>query len=146
MNSSLPIDRARLIRRSLRCFLFGLIGVIPLFGLSMAGLTFRLRGEIMQETGERWESRFFNSIWFCGIILLGLFYFSSSLTGTATVALIFISIQAWLLNSQYRNNPPGQWNPARHLVYWGIGLAYTGFVLSVITATFCLVMLADILH
>ena len=146
MNAPLPIDRARLIRRSFRCFVFGLIGLVPFFGLSMAGLAFYLRREIMRDTGERWESRFFHSIWLCAIIIIAIFYFGSSLSGAVATAVTFISVQAWLLHSQYRRNPPGRWNPARHLVYWGIGLAYTGCVLSVISTVIGFIILTDTLH
>ena len=36
------VDRVRLIRRSIRCFVFGLMGAVPLLGLGMACLALLL--------------------------------------------------------------------------------------------------------
>jgi hypothetical protein len=50
-------------------------------------------------------------------------------SGALSVCLPMIPIQ----RQYYRFEPP-EWNPARHLLYWGVGLACAGNVLSFITA------------
>src|SRR5580658_263244 len=47
-----PPDRVRVINRSVRCFIFGIVGAIPCFGLGMVWLAFKLYREVAAETGE----------------------------------------------------------------------------------------------
>ena len=45
------VDRVRMIRRSIRCFVFGAVGAVPLFGLGTAFLALRLQRELARESG-----------------------------------------------------------------------------------------------
>jgi hypothetical protein len=138
---TLPPDRAQIIRRSLRCFIFGLIGVLPLFGLAAAGLALQLGRKIAEETGERWSFKAVSGCWICGLILINLYSFAVDNFAAVAVAVIFLGLQVFLLRSLYRNNPAKEWNPARHLMYWGVGLAYTGWVASIGLVIYALVQL-----
>jgi len=139
--ASLPPDRAQIIRRSLRCLVFGLIGVLPLFGMAAAGLALRLGRKIAEETGERWSFHAVGGCWICGLILIKLYSFAVDRSAAVAVAGIFLGLQVYLLRSLYRNNSAKEWNPARHLVYWGVGLAYTGWVASIGIVLYVLVQL-----
>jgi hypothetical protein len=127
-----PIDRVRLIRRSIRCFLFGLVGAIPCVGLGMAWLAFKLHRDIAIETGEKVQlyPLFMTSA-------AGL-YFGVACSahnwpdGVLADAIVVLGLQFLFIRRQYRNNAPAEWNPARHLMYWGLGLANAGLILSAV--------------
>jgi len=48
-------DRIRLIERSLRCFVYGLLSLIPLVGLGLAVLAIRLHSLTWAESGGDWN-------------------------------------------------------------------------------------------
>lgn len=50
-----PGDRIRLIERSLRCFVFGLLSLIPLLGLGPAILAIHLHFKVWSESGAEWN-------------------------------------------------------------------------------------------
>jgi hypothetical protein len=124
------VDRVRLIRRSMRCFVYGLMGAVPLFGLGMACLTLRLRRELAEETGE--AVRLTGALW-CSIAAFALAFVLLCCDQAGLVLALGIllpALQGYWLFRQYQRAEPPLWNPARHLVYWGAGLAYAGLVLS----------------
>jgi hypothetical protein len=45
-------------------------------------------------------------------------------------AIVVLGLQVLFLRRQYLRNAPAEWNPARHLMYWGLGLANLGSLLS----------------
>jgi hypothetical protein len=127
-----PIDRVRLIRRSTRCFLFGLAGAIPCFGLGTAWLSFKLYRDIAAETGEPVQlyPLFITSVsglW-VGVGFLTI-HWPDVVLGDAIVVL---GLEFLFIFRQYRKNAPSEWNPARHLMYWGLGLANAGLILSAV--------------
>lgn len=50
-----PAERIHLIERSLRCFVYGLLSLIPFVGLGFAALTIRLHFKTWAEAGNRWN-------------------------------------------------------------------------------------------
>jgi hypothetical protein len=46
--------------------------------------------------------------------------------------MVVLLLQFLFLRRQYLHNAPAEWNPARHLMYWGLGLANAGLILSAI--------------
>ncbi len=50
-----PAERIRVIERSLRCFVLGLFGLVPLLGLPAAFIAIHLHARIHNDTGERWN-------------------------------------------------------------------------------------------
>jgi len=50
-----PTDRIRIIERSLRCFFFGLLSLIPLIGLGLAMLAIRLHFKTWAASGGEWN-------------------------------------------------------------------------------------------
>jgi hypothetical protein len=125
-------DPVRIIRRSTRCFVFGLGGVVPWFGLALAGMAFRLKRQLSRETGESFSLRHIHYLWICGLVLFALFVMGGENLAALATAAIFFGLEARLLAAEYRRNKYTQSNPARHLVYWGIGLAYAGCVVSIL--------------
>ncbi|HEX4119106.1 MAG TPA: hypothetical protein VH619_00660 [Verrucomicrobiae bacterium] len=124
-----PADRVRVINRSVRCFIFGIIGAIPCIGLSMALLAFKLYGEVASETGERVN---LVPLHLCTVTLL----IAAACTPfelpdvLLLYGILMFGMQILFLRRQYQKNAPLEWNPARHLAYWGIGFANTGILLS----------------
>ena len=118
--------RARLIRRSIRCLIFGAIGAVPILGLGGVWLTLSWWKRIAEETGESASLR---SVWSC----LGagcLFGTGFSVIGLESVSiLVLLAAQvgaAILLRRAYLSRAPAKWNPARHFCYYGVGLAIWG--------------------
>lgn len=123
-------DRVRLIRRSMRCFVFGLMGVVPLLGLGMACLALLLHRQVAQETGEPVRTA---GVYGCAVAYFVLAAVLLCLDQTGLVlalAILLSALQGYWLFREYRRTEPVQWNPARHLVYWGAGLALAGLNLS----------------
>jgi len=50
-----PFERIQLIERSLRCFVFGLLSLIPLAGLGLAILAIRMHFGIWADGGREWN-------------------------------------------------------------------------------------------
>jgi hypothetical protein len=50
-----PTERIQLIEGSLRCFVYGILSVIPLFGLGFAVLALRMHFKTWAETAEGWN-------------------------------------------------------------------------------------------
>jgi hypothetical protein len=127
-----PIDRVRLIRRSTRCFLFGLVGAIPCFGLGTAWLAFKLYRDIAAETGEPVQlyPLFLTSV---SGLYMGVACCANDLPdGVLADAIVVLGLQFLFIRRQYRKNAPAEWNAARHLMYWGLGLANAGLILSAV--------------
>jgi len=126
-------DRVRMINRSVRCFVFGIMGAVPCFGLSMAGLAFKLFRQVAEEAGERVN---LIPLHICTISLVIAGAFTPfEYPGTLMIyGVAMITLQILFLREQYLRNTPAEWNPGRHLAYLGIGLANAGFLLSAAVA------------
>lgn len=129
LNLPVPADRVRVINRSVRCFVFGVIGAIPCFGLSMAWLAFKLYRQVAEETGERANLVPLHTCTVALIVAAAFTPFDIPGVLVAFGALMF-GLQILFLRQQYQRNTPAEWNPARHLIYWGIGLANVGILSS----------------
>jgi hypothetical protein len=113
------------------------VGAIPGFGLGMAWLAFQLYRDIAAETGEPVQlyPLFLTSM---SGLYLGVACCANDLPdGVLADAVVVLGLQFLFIRRQYRKNAPAEWNPARHLMYWGLGLANAGLNLSAV-----LVMLA----
>ena len=158
MTAEVPVsfDRARVIRWSLECFQSGLVGLIPVLGLSRARQAAKLCRQIGEETREPGVIALANAgrgYPVAALVLALAFLVSDSfgrghssifrhLSGleveayinqirwVAALAVLLISRQAWLLWRQYRLGESPDWNPGRNLVFWGAGFAYAGVVIS----------------
>lgn len=121
------VDRCRVIRRSVRCFAYGLIGAIPWVGLGLAYQALRLSSKVSLETGADWHRPKLRWHWMIGLLCLwGYDYF----LGWPGFLSIF-GIMLWLQTNQVRRSFPIEdghhWNPAGQHVRWGVALAYAGY-------------------
>jgi len=141
-------DRVGIIRRSQRCFIFGLFGLVPFFGLGLAWQAIRLHRELAKETGESPDLTPFNRCLIVSVFALALFFLMLETDDDrdwAVLALGFLLpiFQGALFWQQHQRSEPPYWNPGRNLAYWGVWLAFTGLILS---ATFLIVIVDALLR
>jgi hypothetical protein len=126
------VDRVRLIRRSMRCFAFGLMGAVPLFGLGPACLALRLQQQLAEETGETpplagAEMVALAVVAFMLAVVLLCYGQAGMVLG---MGILLSALQGYGWFRQYQRAEPRLWNPARHLVFWAAALAWAGLILS----------------
>jgi hypothetical protein len=128
-----PPDKVRVIHRSVRCFIFGLVGAVPCFGLGMVWLAFKLYRDIAAETGEpvTLYPLYLTSV--SGVWLAAACGAYDLPDGVLADAIVLLVLQFLFIRRQYLRNAPAEWNPARHLMYWGLGLANLGLIFSAVT-------------
>jgi hypothetical protein len=129
-----PPDPVRVINRSVRCFIFGLVGAVPCFGIGMVWLAIKLYRDIAAETGEKIKLYPLYVTSAAGLGVAAICFTNDLPDGVLADAIVMLGLQFLFIRRQYLKNAPAEWNPARHLMYWGLGLANTGLVLSVATA------------
>jgi len=129
-NAVQDIDRIRVIRRSMRCFVFGIIAAIPGLSLSMSILAFRLQRQIAEETAEPFYLFPLHVVSLIGLAFVGLLAKVGGMVGALEIAVIIVLWQGGGLLVRYRRGTPGEWNPARHLMYWGVWLATVGLFMT----------------
>jgi len=125
-----PADPVRVINRSVRCFIFGLVGAVPCFGLGMVWLAFKLFRDVAAETGEpvKLYPLYLTSV--SGVWVAAACGVNDLPVGVLADAIVLVVLQFLFIRQQYLRNAPTEWNPARHLMYWGLGLANLGSILS----------------
>ena len=124
----------RIIRRSLRCFHFAVLGLVPILGIGVALLALRLYRQVLHETGERCWPNERDWTWYVALIgYWGVAAFFALAYGLlfgfwagAFVSTIFVALGGWLLFRLCQQARSRHWNPARHYLYWGVGLANLG--------------------
>ncbi len=132
MNRDLPsIDMVRLIRRSMRCFIFGLLGIVPLFGAGFAWQALRLQGAITRELEEAWTLPPVYCYWLLGVV--GLAGADRWGGGAADLAFCFVLliVQSWHIWRSFVSRRESVWNPGGPQLLWGTVLANAGVSLSV---------------
>lgn len=130
---SASIDRTRVIQRSVRCFYFGLIGLIPVIGLVMAVLAIRLYHRVLEETRERPAHPLrWGVIGLKFLVCWTAFTVASAMDVPLLVLfiLLFLVIQVFLATMRYWPVKAAVWNPARPQLFWGYQLAINGFFIS----------------
>lgn len=55
MNPKPPLDQIEAIKRSLRCFVFGLLAFIPILGLAMGAIACLHAYTVTRRHGDRWN-------------------------------------------------------------------------------------------
>jgi hypothetical protein len=128
-----PADPVRVINRSVRCFIFGLVGAVPCFGLGMVWLTFKLYRAIAAETGESAKLYPIYLTTASGVAVAAVCASCNLPDGVLADVMALLVLQFLFIRQQYLRNTPVEWNAARHLMYWGLGLASLGLILSALT-------------
>jgi hypothetical protein len=138
------VDMARLIRRSLRCFLFGLIGTIPVIGLGLAYQAIRLHQKAAADMGESWQPPRVRWHWTLGLLCLwGYDYFLGWL-GFLAIFVIFAWLQTNHVRRGFSVNQDRFWNPAERHSSWGVTLAYGGYFSSLSLVAFIALRLVSV--
>jgi len=120
------LDRVRLIRRSMRCGVFGALGAVPVFGLPLGWVAMRLYRQVGEEAGDRWNLRTLNACWAAGLLALAGLVFLEWWALAGLFSLLLMGTHFLVLAMLARRVQAREWNPARRWVYWGVGLAYSG--------------------
>jgi hypothetical protein len=89
MNSEAPISKVEMIERSLRCFQFGLLSLIPILGIPFAIVALAEYGRIKRRRGATWNPAKKQLFWgtqcarltFWPTFILGILYVSAHLMG-----------------------------------------------------------------
>jgi len=131
-----------MIRRSIRCLVFGLIGAVPFLGVAMAWLALGLHRQVLLETGERWRPGFLLRLWLVGLLSVPVLDRWAGLNPVSLFILLLLIWQGEWLRQQYRRESGREFNPARRELYWGAGLAYTGLAITLAAAVWFLARVA----
>lgn len=140
------IDRVRLIRRSMRCFTFGLLGVVPVFGAGFAWQALRLRRAISAEVGDAWEPPPVYCYWVIGMIAVLVSWQWLPLAVAGTVFPLVIGIQTWHCWRSFISTREVTWNPGRIQLLWGVILAYAGLGFSLWALVSLVLIVGDALQ
>ncbi len=124
------IDRVRVIRRSMRCQVFGLIGLLPLFGAGFAYQALRLKGSVSAEVGDDWRSPPVYCYWLVGALAMLAVNRAFDLAGDVALCVVLLALQAWHVWRRFQRRRAGAWNPGDREVFLGVLFAYTGLGFS----------------
>ena len=133
------MNQVRVIQRSLRCFAYGLIGVIPFFGFGLGWQAIQLHRQVAAETGERWQPALLHVCWAFGMVYVVSYTALFGWAGGILIFGLFLGLQAFLTRLPAASDPNREWNPARSYLFWGLWLAYAGWYAS-LTAVVILVL------
>ena len=92
----------------------------------MAGIQTLFRPDIAADTGEKANLFPLHFTSFAGVVLATACVTHDLPNGVLADAIVLLTLQILFLRQQYLKNAPAEWNPARHLVSWGLGLANAG--------------------
>jgi hypothetical protein len=129
------IDMVRLIRRSIRCLIFGAIGFVPVLGLGMAEQALRLLRVILAEVGGHWRAPGIYWLWVLGVAAVWGTDRLLGLLADAIVLFAFLLLQVWWLWRAFPREAEAVWNPGHPQVFWGVILAYGGILNSLTVLT-----------
>ncbi len=124
MLASRSVDMARVIRQSIRCFVFGVLGAVPIIGIGLALQALRLHRKVFGELEESWKPPPLYWYWFIGLLYLWVYQELFGATGALSIVFIIAGLQTYHLWRSYPPEP--RWNPGERHLFWGVALAYLG--------------------
>ena len=124
MLAAKSVDMARVIRQSIRCFVFGALGAIPLIGIGLAIQALRLHRKVLAEMGGTWRPPPLYWYWLIGLLYLWAYRELFGDVGTLSIFLIIGGLQTYHLWRSF--SPAPRWNPGERHLFWGAALAYLG--------------------
>jgi hypothetical protein len=119
-------DRSRTIQRSLRCFRFGLVGLLPIVGTVPALLAISLFRKVAHDTGDPWRPTWVRAGWLIALLYAGTYTVLFGLGGFLLIVMIGYAIQLAASWHAYCHDDTLAWNPARPWALAGISMAYSG--------------------
>ncbi|MFO1496949.1 MAG: hypothetical protein U1G07_00885 [Verrucomicrobiota bacterium] len=120
------IDRLRMIRRSVRCFVFGAIGLIPIAGAGLAVQALQLHRSIRADLGEAWRPPLIAVYWIGGAAGLWAIWRRFGWPSELLLAMTLLAVQSLHVFWRMRTAPRKVWNPGRRALTGGVILAYAG--------------------
>ena len=120
------VDMVRIIRRSMRCFVFGLIGLVPILGVGLAVQALRLQRAVCAELGEPWQAP---PVYFYLLFTaLGLWWLDPRLGfgGDIFLVVAVLTAQSCHVFRRFPSPEKAVWNPGRAALIGGVMLAYAG--------------------
>jgi hypothetical protein len=114
----------------MRCFAFGLIGLVPVLGIGLAVQALRLQQRIAFEMKDSWKAPPVYVYWLLGIALLWAVDTHFGSIGDLTMALLVLAAQSFHIWRSFGLSPHRVWNPGRPQLTWGVICAYAGVSLS----------------
>jgi hypothetical protein len=120
----------RLIRRSVRCLVFGAIGFVPILGLGLAEQALRLRRLTLGEMGLEWRVPAIYWLWGFATVAIWCADRFFGIVADAIVLFGFLLLQVWFLWREFPADLGPIWNPGCNHVFWGVALAYGGILNS----------------
>jgi hypothetical protein len=130
MRSPGAVDMVRVIRRSMRCFTFGVLGLVPLFGTGFACQALRLRRSVSEDLQDGWKPPPVYGYWLLGALALMAGNSFWSLPGDLTACIAVLGLQSWHCWRSFLRRAGTAWNPADHELFWGTLFAYAGLGLT----------------
>jgi hypothetical protein len=126
------------VRRSFRCFWFGLLGLVPIIGVGLAWQALRLSGQMV--------SPFTMTIWGTLALATPFLFVSVNWPPIAVAALMVAVIDASVDFRRSRATQSGAWNPAQAWAWTGVMLARSGLgFTAVLISGFIAFVIANIL-
>ncbi len=125
------LDMARVIRQSIRCFVFGALGAIPVIGVGLAIQALRLQKGVLAELEQPWKPPPLYWYWLIALLYLWAYGELFGPGGALSIFIIFAGLQTYHL---WRSFPPTEprWNPGERHLFWGVALAYFGCFGSIV--------------
>jgi hypothetical protein len=138
------LDMVRVIRRSLRCLLFGWIGLVPLFGIGFACQAMRLRRRVSADLGDDWTPPPVYCYWLLGAVGMVAVTSWIGLWGDLALCGALLGLQSWHCWRRHANRPQNVWNPADRELFLGTLFAYAGLGLSLWTVVVLVLVVVQI--
>jgi hypothetical protein len=133
------VDKIGLIRRSLRCWRFGLVGLLPLAGTGFAWQALRIRRRVSADLEENWKPPPVYIYWLVGTAATLPVDANLDIGGDLLLLMVLLAVQSWHCWRSFPRLAEPIWNPAgRHLTagtlcaYLGLGLSLWTVVVSVL--------------
>lgn len=126
------------MRRSIRCFWFGLAGVVPFVGASLAWQALQLFKTV--EPRHDAGASFRIALWITLLIATPFIFLSANWPPVVVAAILTIAIDAIV---DFFRQTQSRWNPAARMAWAGATLARAGLGFSAVCLTVAISRLVD---
>jgi len=128
------VDLVRVIRRSMRCSVFGLLGLAPfLLGTGFAYQAIRLGRAVNEDLQRPWDPPPVYLYWLAGTIAAALADRFTGVRGDVALCFALLALQTWHCWRSFNPAEDAPWNPGEGHLLCGLICAYAGLSVSVWT-------------
>jgi hypothetical protein len=125
-----------IVRKSLRCFWLGAIGLIPGIGVAVAWQALSSFRQICTASGEKPRIAFPIALLVTAFVVNPLLHVGLPNFGDIVATLLIVAIFGIWSWTQYSRMKPQRWNPARSWAWAGATFGAIGFGVSVLALQF----------